>query len=157
MVLGAQSMGDPKGRAMKRALIISDGKPGHFNQSVAFCQHLGLDFETIEVTYKSKALKALSYLLDRLHIYSELIFQRSAFGDQWVAFGVVVSTGSTGFYPSKVLARKLGTQNVAILHPKGYRLDFTHIFCPAYDHPPKRSNITELPINLCASDESFFN
>ena len=142
---------------MKRALIISDGKPGHFNQSVAFCKHLDLEYEVVEVTYKSKVLKALSYLLDRLHIYSELIFKRSAFGAQWSAFGVVVSTGSTGSYPSKVLARKLGTPNIAILHPKGYRLDFTHIFCPAYDHPPKRSNITELPLNLCAADESFFN
>jgi mitochondrial fission protein ELM1 len=46
---------------------------------------------------------------------------------------------------------------VAILHPKGYRLDFTHIFCPAYDHPPKQDNITELPLNLCAADDSFFN
>ena len=63
---------------MKKALIISDGKPGHFNQSAAFCKHLGLDYEIIEVAYKSKAHKALSYLLDHLNIYSERLF-RSTF------------------------------------------------------------------------------
>ena len=35
-------------------------------------------------------------------------------------------------------------------------LNFTHIFAPAYDHPPQRANITELPLNLCATDDSFF-
>jgi mitochondrial fission protein ELM1 len=54
------------------------------------------------------------------------------------------------------LARKLGIPNIAILHPKGYRLDFSHIFCPAYDHPPKRKNITKLPLNLCAAEPAFF-
>jgi len=142
---------------MKRALIISDGKPGHFNQSVAFCKHLGLDFESIEVAYKSKARKALSYLLDHLGICSENIFQSSEPRVRSPEFELIVSTGSTTFYPNKVLARKLGLPNIAILHPQGYRLDFTHIFCPAYDHPPKRGNITELPLNLCAANKLFFN
>jgi mitochondrial fission protein ELM1 len=55
-----------------------------------------------------------------------------------------------------VLARKLGLPNIAILNPKGYRLDFTEILCPAYDHPPKQDNIIELPLNLCAADPAFF-
>jgi mitochondrial fission protein ELM1 len=157
---------------MKRALIISDGKPGHFNQSVAFCKHLDLEHETVEVAYKSKNHKALSYLLDHLRIYSGSLFAtnltRSGAGGttattngsgkpQTSNLDLIVSAGSTTYYPNKVMARKLKTPNIAILHPKGYRLDFSHIFCPAYDHPPKRGNITELPLNLCAADESFFN
>ena len=140
---------------MKNALIISDGKPGHFNQSIAFCKHLGMDYEIIEVAYKSKINKALSYLLDHLHIYSENLFasQLPAPSSQP---HLIVSTGSTTYYANKLLARKLGLPNIAILHPKGYRLDFTHIFCPAYDHPPNRENMTELPLNLCAAEESFF-
>ena len=141
---------------MKRALIISDGKPGHFNQSVAFCKHLELDYETIEVAYKSKTPKALSYALDHLGIYSKKLLS-SNLRPQGSNFDLIVSTGSTTYYANKLLAKKIGIPNIAILYPKGYRLDFTHIFCPAYDHPPKRSNITQLPLNLCAANESFFN
>ena len=140
---------------MKTALIISDGKPGHFNQSIAFCKHLGLDYKTIEVAYKSRLHKALSYLLDHLNIYSENLFT-SRLTPHASRPDLIVSTGSTTYYANKGVAKKLGCPNVAILHPKGYRLDFTHIFCPFYDHPPKRKNITELPLNLCVADEAFF-
>ncbi|RKZ05882.1 hypothetical protein DRQ32_11855 [bacterium] len=142
---------------MKNALIISDGKPGHFNQSIAFCKHLGLEYEILEIAYKSKLHKALSYLLDHLGLYTEKLYTASSFKFQVSGFDLAVSTGSTTYYANKLLAKKLSLPNVAILHPKGYRLDFTRIFCPFYDHPPKRENITELPLNLCAADESFFN
>ncbi len=141
---------------MKRALIISDQKPGHVNQSIAFCKHLGLDYEILNVVYKNRFTKSLSYLFDRLDIYTGKLFTHSGFKFQFSDFNLIVSAGSTTYYPNKLLARKLALPNMAILHPKGYRLDFTHILCPAYDHPPKRSNITELPLNLCAADPAFF-
>jgi len=136
-----------------KALILTDGKPGHENQSVAFCRHLGIEFEMATVSYPRKPAKAFSYLLDRLGIYSEKLFPCHL---PPAPCHLVVSTGSTTFYPNKVVARKLGIPNVAILNPKGYRLDFSVIFCPAYDHPPKQENIIELPLNLCAADASFF-
>jgi len=139
---------------MKRALLISDGKPGHFNQSIALCKYLGREYEILEVAYKSKFHKALSYLLDRFGIYSGKLF--SGFQFPVSHFDLLVSTGSTSYYANKLLAKKLEIPNIAILHPKGYRLDFSHIFCPFYDHPPKRKNITELPLNLCVADEAFF-
>ncbi len=139
-----------------KALILTDGKPGHENQSVALCRHLGLDYESATVSYPWKPAKAISYLFDRLGIYIQQIFQTSDLRLQTSGFNLIISTGSTTFYPNKVLSRKLGIPNIAILNPKGYRLDFTRILCPAYDHPPKRANIIELPLNLCAADESFF-
>jgi mitochondrial fission protein ELM1 len=154
MVLGAQPVGIAQRKKMKRAIIISDGKPGHFNQSVAFCKHLGLEFETVEVAYKNRVHKALSYLLDSLGIYSPKLFTSHI--PPSTSHDLIISTGSTTYYANKLLARKHGLPNVAILHPKGYRLDFSRIFCPAYDRPPKRSNITELPLNLCAADDAFF-
>lgn len=157
MVLGTQSMGLTQGEKMKRALIISDGKPGHFNQSAAFCRHLGLEYETLEVAYRSRAYKALSYLLDRLGIYTEKLYSASSFKFEVSSFNLIVSTGSTTYYANKLLAKQLDLPNVAILLPKGYRLDFTRIFCPAYDHPPKQPNIIELPLNLCAADPAFFD
>ncbi|MCC7300360.1 MAG: mitochondrial fission ELM1 family protein [Verrucomicrobia bacterium] len=136
-----------------KALILTDGKPGHENQSIALCRHLGMDFEKVIVSYPWKPAKALSYLLDHLGIYSQKLFTCHL---PPVTCQLIISTGSTTFYPNKVLARKLGLPNIAILNPKGYRPDFTQILCPAYDHPPKRANIVELPLNLCAADKSFF-
>jgi len=136
-----------------KALILTDGKPGHENQSVALCRHLGLDFETATVSYPWKPAKALSYLFDRLGIYTEKLFSCAP---PQTPCSLLISTGSTTFYPNKVIARKLGLPNIAILNPKGYRLNFSKILCPAYDHPPKQANIIELPLNLCAADPSFF-
>ncbi len=141
---------------MKRALIVSDGKPGHFNQSIALCKHLGLEYEILEIAYKSKLHKALSYLLDHLGIYTDSLFSQSL-EPKAQSLSLIVSTGSTTYYANKLLAKRLKLPNIGILHPKGYRLDFTHIFCPFYDHPPKRKNITELPLNLCVADETFFD
>lgn len=136
-----------------KALILTDGKPGHENQSIALCQHLGFDYETVLVSYSNERIKALSYLLDRLGIYTEKLFTTHI---PRSTFHILISTGSTTFYPNKVLARKLELPNVAILNPRGYRLDFSAVLCPAYDHPPKRDNIFELPLNLCAADPMFF-
>lgn len=141
---------------MKCALIISDGKPGHFNQSIALCKHLGLEYEIAEVSYKNRARKALSYLLDRIGVYSDNLYSISSLEFQASNFGLLISTGSTTYYANKVMAKRFGLPNVAILYPKGYRLDFSHILCPAYDHPPKRDNITALPLNLCAAETRFF-
>ena len=141
---------------MKHALIISDGKPGHFNQSIALCKHLGLEYEILEVAYKSKLHKALSYLLDHLNIYTAKILT-SNLQPPTSNLSFIVSTGSATYYANKLLAKKLMLPNIGILHPKGYRLDFTHIFCPFYDHPPKHKNITELPLNLCVADKTFFD
>ena len=136
-----------------KALILTDGKPGHENQSIAFCKNTEIDYTLVDVAYRSKAAKALSYLFDRLGIYSEKLFTSHI---PHSTFHILISTGSTTFYPNKVIARKLGIPNVAILNPNGYRPDFDRILCPACDHPPKQSNVTELPINLCAADPAFF-
>lgn len=141
---------------MKRALVISDGKPGHVNQSVALCKHLGLEVEIAEVCYPRRFCKALSCLFDRFGFYTDRIFRLSTSNIPHSTFHILISAGSTTYYPNKVIAKRLGVPNIAILLPRGYRLDFTHILCPAYDRPPKRSNITELPLNLCAADETFF-
>ena len=53
---------------MSKALILTDGKAGHENQSKAFARALGLDFEIASVIFKSKFHKAVSYLFDKLGI-----------------------------------------------------------------------------------------
>lgn len=139
---------------MKRALILSDGKPGHANQSVALCQDIGMAHETIRVAYRNRLCKALSYLFDRLGIRMRGLYRGLDLPDE--RFDLVVSTGSATYYANKLAARALGVPNIAILHPKGYWLDFSLVVSPAYDHPPKRANILELPINLCASTSAYY-
>ena len=47
-----------------RALVLSDGRPGHFNQSIALCRLLGVAFEVAEVSFRSSPARGLSHLFD---------------------------------------------------------------------------------------------
>jgi len=129
----------------RKLLILSDGKPGHVNQSIAFAKHLGLDFELCEVTFRHPFFKALSYLLDRCHLKAFWLFEQEPFLSP---FRAVVSAGSNTYYANRVLAKKLGIPSVAIMLPRGYCLDFDLIVAQNHDKPPQRSNIIQVPINL---------
>jgi hypothetical protein len=129
-----------------RLLIVSDGKPGHVNQAIAFCRHLGYPYDVVEVAYRPRWRKSLTYPADRLRIYSARIF--TVAGAVSGIYRAVVSAGSATYYPNRTLARRLGAKAVAIMLPKGYRLDFDLIVAPRHDHPPAREGIIEVPINL---------
>jgi hypothetical protein len=60
----------------------------------------------------------------------------------------VVSAGSETYYANKVLARRLEVPAVAIMLPRGYRLDFDLIIAQEHDNPPVKKNILSLPVNL---------
>jgi hypothetical protein len=60
----------------------------------------------------------------------------------------VVSAGSETYYANKVLARRFGIPAVAIMLPRGYRLDFDRIIAQEHDRPPRKENILVLPVNL---------
>ena len=51
-----------------KAIVLTDGKAGHENQSKAFARALGLDFQLVPVKFKSPFHKMLSYLFDMLGI-----------------------------------------------------------------------------------------
>ena len=138
---------------MKKFLIVTDGKAGHENQSKAFCRALGFDFDLWTVSYRSAARKALAYLSDRLGLLtSPFSAEPPPAGD----YAAVVCTGSTAFYPGKVIARQRGIPVAAILYPKGYRLDFDCILAPVFDHPVERPNIIPIPVNLTVPDAAFY-
>lgn len=128
-----------------RLLILSDGKPGHLNQSIAFAKHLQRDFDVCPVRFKSRIAKALSYLFDRCGLRSAGLFACEKITSGYTA---VVSAGSETYYANRVLAHRLGAKSVAIMLPKGYRLDFDLIVAQQHDDPPLRKNILSLPINL---------
>ena len=59
---------------MSRVLILSDGRMGHLNQSLAFVKYLDLSYDVVPIKFKYKWLKVLSYILDKIGVYTEKLF-----------------------------------------------------------------------------------
>ena len=129
---------------MKRILILNDGRAGHLNQSIALAKYLELPYDVVEVQFKNKAYKAFSYLLDKMGIYSQFLFDAKVNR----VYDVVVGTGSSTYYAVKVLASVKNAKSIAMMLPKDYRFDFDMIFAQSHDNPPKQKNIIEIPANF---------
>ena len=56
----------------RKALILSDGRKGHENQSIAFCELRGLEFCICKIAYSNKLLKLCSYALDFFGLYFKI-------------------------------------------------------------------------------------
>lgn len=139
----------------KKLLIVTDGKAGHENQSKAFCNALGYDYDCIRASYATPLHKALSYPLDRLGLLTNFPCRVEKIEGFYHA---VVCTGSTAFYPGKLMARRRGIPVVAILFPSGYRkYNFDCILAPHFDHPPDYPNIIPLPVNLSNTQQDFYD
>ena len=139
MVLDAQPVA-----IMSKVLILSDGRMGHLNQSLAFVKYLDLSYEVVPVKFKHTSYKALSYLLDKAGIYTETLFEV----DLKKTYDMVVGTGSATSYATKVIAKKMHAKSVSMMLPRGYRYNFDIIFAQSHDHPPKKTNIIEIPANF---------
>lgn len=142
---------------MKKILILTDGKAGHENQSKALVRALGYEFDVIGVSFKSRFAKVLSYLFDRFRIFSSSLFSVASDINP-SDFAAVVGTGSGTFYAVKTLAKKYNIPSAVVLLPRGYNLSgFNCILAPSFDRPPKKQNVVELPVNLVANDEAFYD
>jgi len=143
--------------ATKTVLIVSDGKAGHEQQSRALCAGMGCACETAQVGYNGKWRKGLSYLLDPLGVAWRGLFWQKGAACEKGKFAAVVATGSTAFYPARVIARSLAVPVVAVLSPRGYRLDgFDCILAPGFDRLPPRGNVVTAPVNLTQVDDDFY-
>lgn len=133
---------------MKRILIISDGKPGHLNQSIAFCKIKDVSYDILEVKFKSKFHKALSYLFDRFDFFTDFLFEdyKKYYFDFYDA---VVSTGSGTYYFNKFIGQKYNKKSIALMLPKSYKFkNFYYIIAQEHDNPVRLDNILTLPLNL---------
>ena len=128
-------------------LIVDDGRPGHRNQSLAFCRLKGFDHRIVRVTFSRAFNKFLSMLADWLGIYTQRLFRSDPLPE--IHCDAVVSTGSGTYYANKVFARRLNVPSVALMTPRGFRFDFDWIVAPEHDRPPKRGNVVITPVNLC--------
>ena len=141
---------------MCKVLILTDGKAGHENQSKAFARALGCEFDLVEIHFKSKLAKALSYLLDWLGVLNtNLTDLTDSTKRDYVA---VIGTGSGTFYAAKAVAKKLGVKCGVVLYPRGYNVkSFDCVLAPAFDRPKAAANVIEIPANLVANDEAFYS
>ncbi len=121
-----------------RVLIVSDGRKGHENQAIAYAQLRGASYDIVQLRFRSPFLKGLSYLLDRLHIYTDRLFEPFRIDKD---YDEVVGAGSSTYYGVKLLAKRLGAKAVALMEPKGFRRDFDRIYASRHDGG-------ELPINF---------
>ncbi len=146
-----------------KAIVLTDGKAGHENQSKAFARALGLDIELVPVKFKSPFHKMLSYLFDRLGIRTMGLLQGM---DELLNFptpplphsSTIIGTGSGTFYAAKALAREIPDAKCGVvLYPRGYQLSsFDCILAPTFDNPAKLPNVVEIPANLVANDADFY-
>lgn len=130
---------------MPKVLILSDKRPGHENQSIAYAKLNNLDYNICYVSFKNKFLKLLSYILDFLSIYIK-IFDHTKIDKN--SYDFIVSTGSITYYANKYFAKKFNAKNIALMLPKGFKKNFYHIFATLNDTEEKLPNLTLLPINL---------
>ena len=139
----------------KKILIISDGKPGHLNQSLAFAKIKGLNYDILEVSFKSKFLKLFSYFFDKVDFYTDSIFSYKSMDlSRYDAF---VSTGSNTYYFNKVMAKKYNKKSIVLMLPKSYKYEtFDYIVAQSHDNPPKLKNIIAVPFNLSFSEPKGF-
>lgn len=137
----------------QRALIFSDARAGHENQSKAFCQLNGYDYEICHVSYSHKIFKILSYLLDFLGIRAKIFITNDM---KFHDFDVFVGAGSSTYYAIKFYAKKYSKKSVAIMLPKGYRKNFDLIIANSHDHPIPRHNQLVLPVSISNCKPSGF-
>ena len=133
---------------MKRILIISDGKPGHLNQSIAFCKIKNVSYDILEVKFKSKFHKALSYILDKVEYYTDILFDdyKKFYFDFYDA---IISAGSGTYYFNKLIGKKYNKKSIALMLPKSYKYsNFYYIVAQQHDHPLLLDNVLAIPLNL---------
>ena len=146
-----------------KAIVLTDGKAGHENQSKAFARALGLDFQLVPVKFKSPFHKMLSYLFDGMGIRTVGILQGldellHSSTPPLTNTSTIIGTGSGTFYAAKSLARRIpGAKCGVVLYPRGYQLStFDCILAPTFDNPAKLPNVVEIPANLVANDADFY-
>ena len=133
---------------MKRILIISDGKPGHLNQSIAFCKIKNISYDILEVKFKSKFYKVLSYILDKFNFFTDALFEEhKKYYPEF--YDAIVSTGSGTYYFNKLIGQKYNKKSIALMLPKSYKYsNFYYIVAQEHDHPVLLDNLVAIPLNL---------
>jgi uncharacterized protein len=159
---------------VKLALILSDGKPGHVNQSRALCALLGVPAREVRIDYISELreglLRARINISQRLpqNIPQLLTMMRSFITEPSIRSlqalivdepSIVVSAGSFVSAANYVIAKAVGAKSVVMMRPSAVPLDiFDLIVLPEHDRRPGLpNNVVFTPVALSYFDESRRN
>ncbi|MCD8534136.1 MAG: mitochondrial fission ELM1 family protein [Verrucomicrobia bacterium] len=140
------------------AVIISDSRIGHQNQSIALCRWMGWHHVIIPVKFKSPAARMISVPLDRMGIRPKCLISGlvNPFEGHIDGLHVVVATGSRTYYAAKLLAHRHRVPVIALLNPGILSSGFDAIIVPDYERSiPPSSNIIKIPVNLSVPDENM--
>ena len=158
----------------RKALILSDGRKGHENQSIAFCELKGLDFFGLYFKifkYDFGEGGTAADLKNGSNLNSPALNSPAApngtnsgavsdsanldaVSDRnlnFADFDLFVGAGSTIYYALKFYARRYAKPSIALMYPKGYRKDFSVIIAGAHDRPKPRANLKISPVSLSFS------
>ena len=136
---------------MKRILIISDGKQGHLNQSIAFCKIKKISYDILEIKFCSKLAKFFSYGFEKVSFYTDDLYLKHK-KINYEFYDAIIGAGSTTYYFIKYVSKKYQIKSIALMFPKSYSYkDFDYIIAQSHDNPPKLDNIIEIPLNLSYS------
>lgn len=104
-----------------RILILSDGIPGHFNQSIGIAKILSEEFEVVYEVVESKlklnALRSISMQLQKLLVINLNLFKANLilsffFKIDLDKFDLIISTGKKVAYQSAALSLISGIKNI---------------------------------------------
>lgn len=145
-----------------RCVIVSDGKKGHVNQSVALAELLELPCLLVSMKHLPGWYEPLSRLFS--HVLSPrsypapwrrrvlaLCFKPASVEQaKREVPGLVISAGTTAAVPALVLARELGVRSLHILRPSLMPARcFDALVLPLHDVPKRQpSNAVSLPLAL---------
>jgi mitochondrial fission protein ELM1 len=129
-----------------KALILNDGRIGHFNQSVALAKYIDMPYDVVKVLPKYSWSRSLTYFLDKIGIRTKFLFH--ALPLPYDSYSLVIGTGSWTYYMVKVLAEQLEAKSIVMMLPQGYTYNFDIIFAQSHDSPPKQDNIIKIPANF---------
>lgn len=134
-----------------KALVISDKRVGHVSQSEAFCRFLSYEATFLHVSYRFRFLKILSYFFDKISLYIKIFTCKEIQGQ----FDLIVSVGSSTYYPAIYFSKSLHLPLIALMYPRGYGLkNFKFIFAGAHDNPLNLPNIIKTPTNFSYVEKS---
>lgn len=142
-----------------KALIISDSRIGHQNQSIALCRWMNWDHIILPVKFRFPGARGASLACDLTRVRPGFLV--SSLANPYDMDGgpdVVIATGSRTYYAAKVVAARWRIPSIAILNPGILAGGFDAIIVPDYENSmPRSRNLIKIPVNLSVPDEAMIN
>ncbi|MEA1915496.1 MAG: ELM1/GtrOC1 family putative glycosyltransferase [Campylobacterota bacterium] len=138
----------------KKLLIISDAKPGHVNQSIAFAKLMGYEYRILEVGFKQRWFKTLGYVLSKFKIFNLNLFNyEKCMINDLTSYEFVIGAGSSTYYFVQCIASRYTMKSLVMMLPQGFDYaGFDYIIAQEHDNPPLKDNIIRIPVNLSVNE-----